>query len=245
MPPESLSPHLWLERQPLKPGEQLFAVFSNTSSAEPFKAWQRYGPAQAPCPIWANTVYAEWESVMPYVAVVYPGSEFMAWAACTESRDWGWLAVSSASPAALIEHLCSLTQVLMPNGSLAFFRFWDGRFLLPILQSAEIDAAELMPLIERCLVNGQPLEIGGGSLKASRDFPWWEVPEALLRVLAAESAATLINNLLKWLSEDRPDLFGAFSEAVLHHKIAVFLQTPGLPDASRTALVDYLFAELN
>ncbi|MNL16465.1 hypothetical protein D3C87_1375090 [compost metagenome] len=245
MPPELLSPRVWLERQPLQTGEQLFAVFSNTSSAEPFKAWQRSGPIQAPRAIWADTVYAEWESVMPYVAIVDPGSEFMAWVSSTESCDWGWLAVSAASPAVLVEHLCSLTQVLLPNGSPTFFRFWDGRFLLPILQSAEVDAAKLMPVIERCLVNGQPLEIGGGSLKASRDFPWWEVPEALLRVLAAESAITLINNLLKWLDEDRPDLFEAFSEAVLRHKIAAFLQTPGLSDAPKSALVEFLFAELS
>jgi hypothetical protein len=50
---------------------------------------------------------------------------------------------------------------------------------------------------------------------------------------------------MKWLSEDRPDLFEAFSEHVLRHKVAIFLQMPDLPQAPKQALVDYLMAELN
>ncbi|MHC8337185.1 DUF4123 domain-containing protein [Pseudomonas sp. HLT2-19-2] len=245
MQPDRLSPHDWLNRQPLKPSEQLFAIFSNTSAAEPFKAWQRSSTAQAPSPIWADTAYAEWEPVMPYVGIVAAGSEFLEWVATTESRDWGWLAVSSASQEVLVEHLRSLTQVLLPNGNAVFFRFWDGRYLLPILRSAEVNATQLMPVIGRCLINGQPLEIGGSALKTSRVFPWWDLSESLLEHLAAESATTRINNLVKWLSEERPDLYEAFSISVLRHKVAIFLETPDLPQAPKTALVDYLMAELN
>jgi len=243
--PDALSPHAWLDHQPLKPSEQLFAVFSNTSDAEPFKAWQRSITAQAPSPIWADTAYAEWESVMPYVGIVTAGSEFLEWVATTESRDWGWLAVASVSQDVLVEHLRSLTQVLLPNGNAVFFRFWDGRYLLPILRSADVNATQLMPVIDRVLINGQPLDIGGSALKTSRVFPWWEVSESLLKHLANESATTRINNLLKWLSEDRPDLYEAFSESVLRHKVAIFLETPDLPQAPKTALADYLMAELN
>jgi hypothetical protein len=243
--PDALSPHAWLDRQPLKPSEQLFAVFSSASAAEPFKAWQRSISAQAPSPIWAGTAYAEWEPVMPYVGIVAAGSEFLQWVANTEFRDWGWLVVSSAPQEVLVEHLCSLTQVLLPNGHAVFFRFWDGRYLLPILRSAEVNATQLMPVIGRCLINGQPLEIGGHALKASRVFPWWEVSESLLKQLAEESATTRINNLVKWLSEERPDFYEAFSESVLRHKVAIFLETPDLPQAPKTALVDYLMAELN
>lgn len=245
MQPDALSPRAWLERHPLTPSEQLFAVFGNASAAEPLKAWQRSIAAQAPSPIWADTAYAEWGAVMPYVGIVAAGSEFLDWVATTESRDWGWLAVSSAPQEVLVDHLRSLTQALLPNGNAVFFRFWDGRYMLPILQSAQVDVAQLMPLIGRCLINGQALEIGGRDLKASRIFPWWEIPDALLEQLAAQSAATRINNLLKWLSEDRPDLYEAFSESVLRHKVAIFLETPDLPQAPKTALVDYLMAELN
>jgi hypothetical protein len=245
VPPEVLSPHAWLERQPLKPSEQLFAIFSSASAAEPFKAWQRSIMAQAPSPIWADTEYAEWEAVMPYVGIVAAGGEFLEWVATTESRDWGWLAVSSVSQEALVEHLRSLTQVLMPNGSAVFFRFWDGRYLLSIFQSADVNTTQLMPVIDRCLINGQPLDIGGSAVKTSRVFPWWEVSESLLKHLATESATTRINNLMKWLSEDRPDLYEAFSERVLRHKVAIFLQAPDLPQAPKSALVDYLIAELD
>ncbi|MEO4012763.1 DUF4123 domain-containing protein [Pseudomonas rossensis] len=245
MQPDALSPHAWLDRQPLKPSEQLFAVFSSASAAEPFKAWQRSISAQAPSPIWADTAYAEWEPVMPYVGIDAAGSEFLQWVAMTESRDWGWLAVSTASREVLVEHLRSLTQVLLPNGNAVFFRFWDGRYLLSILQSAEVNATQLMPVIGRCLINGQPLEIGGNALKTSRLFPWWEVSESLLKHLASESATTRVNNLLKWLSEDRPDLYEAFSMSVLRHKVASFLEAPDLPKVPKQALVDYLMAELN
>jgi len=243
--PDALSPHAWLDHQPLKPSEQLFAVFSNASDAEPFKAWQRSITAQAPSPIWADTAYAEWEPVMPYVGTVAGGSEFLEWAATTESRDWGWLAVASISQDVLVKHLRSLTQVLLPNGNAVFFRFWDGRYLLPILQSTDVNATQLMPVIDRVLINGQSLDIGGSALKTSRVFPWWEVSESLLKHLANESATTRINNLLMWLSEDRPDLYEAFSASVLRHKVAIFLQAPDLPQAPKSALVDYLITELD
>ncbi|UVK99232.1 DUF4123 domain-containing protein [Pseudomonas sp. B21-048] len=245
MLPDALSPHAWLERQPLKPAEQLFAIFSSASAAEPFKAWQRSISAQAPSPIWADTAYAEWEAVMPYVGIVAADSEFLEWIAATESRDWGWLAVSSAPQEALVEHLRSLTHVLLPNGNVVFFRFWDGRYLLSILQSVDVNATQLMPVIDRCLINGEQLDIGGSALKTARDFPWWEVSESLLKHLATESATTRINNLMKWLSEDRPDLYEAFSERVLRHKVAIFLQAPDLPQAPKSALVDYLISELD
>jgi hypothetical protein len=182
---------------------------------------------------------------MPYVGIVTADSEFLDWVAATESRDWGWLAVSCTTQEALVEHLRSLTHVLMPNGNAVFFRYWDGRYVLPILQSAEVNAAQLMPVIGRCLINGQPLDIGGSALKTARDFPWWEVSESLLNHLATESATTHINNLLKWLSEDRPDLYEAFSESVLRHKVASFLEMPDLPQAPKSALVDYLMTELD
>lgn len=225
--------------------EKLYAIFSNASSAEPFKAWQRSITAQAPSPIWADTAYAEWEAVMPFVGIVAADGEFLEWVASTESRNWGWLAVSSASQDALVEHFRSLTQVLLPNGNKVFFRFWDGRYLLPILQSSEVDCAQLLPLISRCLINGQPLEIGGRALKSSQVFPWWQIPMALLEQLATQSEISRINNLLKWLSEERLDLFEAFPDSVLRHKVASFLEAPDLPAAPKQALVDFLMAELS
>jgi hypothetical protein len=234
----------WLQTHPLNNTEQLFAIFSNAGAAEPFKAWQASANAHAPSPIWTGTIYSEWDAVMPYVGIVDADSGFLDWVPTTESRDWGWLAVSSASLEAVVAHLRSLTQVKLPDGKAVFFRFWDGRYLLPILQSAEVSVSELLPVIERCLINGQSVDIGGSALQTSKVFPWWEVSESLLQHLGAEDASTLINNLVRWLSEEHPGLFEAFSEGVLRRKVEMFLATPDLPAGPKAELLEHLMAEL-
>lgn len=244
MPPDFLSPDTWLERHPLQPSEQLFAIFSNASAADPFEAWRRLSPSSMVSPIWADTAYAEWDAVMPFVGIVAVDSEFLQWVATTASRDWGWLVISSASQEVLVEHLRSLTQVLLPNGSEVFFRFWDGRYVLPMLQCAEVDCAQLLPVIGRCLINGQPVGIGGSAQKTSKVFPWWEVPDALLQQLGAEDASARINNLLQWLSEEQPSVFEAFSENVLRSKVANFLQGPDLSPVPKAELLAYLMEEM-
>lgn len=227
--PECLTPAEWLAREPLKPAEQLFAIFSNASDARP--------PLVAPSPIWAETIYAEWDAVMPFVGIVAADSEFLDWVASTESRDWGWLAVSSASLEVLVEHFCSLTQVLMPDGKAVFFRFWDGRFLLPILQSDEVQSAQLMPVISRGLINGQAVDIGGRAQVSGRVFPWWKVPES---VLASAGNSVRIGNVLQWLSEEHPALYEAFPQAVLRCKVQQFFQVSASEESSQSALLAYL-----
>ncbi|BCX65811.1 DUF4123 domain-containing protein [Pseudomonas izuensis] len=245
MQSDFLSPHVWLERQPPKPWEQLFAIFSSASAAEPFEAWRRLTSARMASPIWSETAYAGWVAVMPYVATVAMDSEFLQWVATTASRDWGWLAVSSASQQALVEHLRSLTQVTLPNGSRAFFRFWDGRYVLPMLQCGEVDCAQLLPVIGRCWINGQAVEIGGGGQGATKVFPWWEVPETLLQRFGDGDDSTRISNLVQWLGEEQPDVFEAFSESVLRCKVANFLAGPDLPSIPKTELLAYLMEELD
>ncbi|KII38665.1 DUF4123 domain-containing protein [Pseudomonas fluorescens] len=235
MQPDFLLPADWLAREPLKASEQLFAVFSNTSEAKPLEGW----PGMA-SPIWAETIYAEWDAVMPYVGIVATDSEFLHWVATTESLDWGWLAVSSASLEEVVAHFRSLTQVLMPDGKMVFFRFWDGRFLLPILQANEVDAAQLFPLIGRCLINGQALEIGGRAQVSVRSFPWWQVPES---VLAQQGNDVPTANALQWLSEEYPALFEAFPEAVLRCKVRRFFQVSMSEESSQSALLAFLLAE--
>ncbi|WP_339432257.1 MULTISPECIES: DUF4123 domain-containing protein [unclassified Pseudomonas] len=236
-----LIPHHWLQRQPLMADEQLFAVLSSASDGEPFKIWSDSTTAQAPSPIWADTIYAEWDAVMPFVGIVAVDSEFLDWVATTESLDWGWLAVSSASLEVVVEHFRSLTQVLMPSGKTVFFRFWDGRFLLPILKSDAVDAAQLLPMISRGLINGQALEIGGRAQVSGRVFPWWTVPDS---VLASAGDEVRVGNAVQWLSEEHPALFEAFPEAVLRCKVRRFFQVSMSEESSQSALLAYLLAEL-
>jgi hypothetical protein len=233
-------PHQWLQSQPLMADEQLFAVLSSASDGEPFKVWSGSTTAQAPSPIWADTIYAEWDAVMPFVGIVAVDSEFLDWVATTESLDWGWLAVSTASLEVVVEHFRSLTQVLMPDGNAVFFRFWDGRFLLPILQSDAVDAAQLLPMISRGLINGQALEIGGRAQVSGRVFPWWTVPDS---VLASAGDEVWVGNAVQWLSEEHPALFEAFPEVVLRCKVGQFFQSSTSEESSQSALLAYLLAE--
>jgi len=227
--PECLTPSAWLAREPLKPAEQLFAIFSNASDARP--------PLVGLHPIWADTIYAEWDAVMPFVGVVAADSAFLDWVASTESRDWGWLAVSTASLEVVVEHFRSLTQVLMPDGAAVFFRFWDGRFVLPILKSDEVQSAQLMPVISRGLINGQAVEIGGRAQVSGRVFPWWKVTGS---VLAATADDIRIGNAVQWLSEEHPALFEAFPEPVLRCKVRRFFQVSASEETSQSALLDHL-----
>ena len=233
-----MQPDQWLKGDPLKPSEQLFAIFSSASAVGPLKAWP--SNAQMPKPVWTETIYAEWDAVMPYVGIVATDSEFLHWVTTTESQDWGWLAVSSASLEEVVAHFRSLTQVLMPGGKTVFFRFWDGRFLLPILQANEVDAAQLFPLIGRCLINGQALEIGGRAQVSGRVFPWWQVPES---VLAQQGYDVRTANALQWLSEEHPAVFEAFPEAILRCKVRRFFQVSMSEESSQSALLAFLLAE--
>ncbi|QBZ87602.1 DUF4123 domain-containing protein [Pseudomonas viciae] len=238
------SPRAWLERHPLQASEQLFAILSSASTAAPLTAWKR-SMTSAPSPIWADTPYADWESLMPFVGLVAVDSEFLDWVAATDAHDWGWLAVSSAGQETLAEHLRGLTQVLLPGGKPVFFRFWDGRFLRPILQSAAVDVGQLLPVISRCLVNGHSLEVMGSPRRPPRAFPWWEVPDVLLKTGGGNSTDCLLNNLLQWLSEEHPYLFERVDERILRRKIAHFLETPGLAQAPKAQLQAYLVQELD
>lgn len=232
MQSDVLDPRVWLAQQPLKPTEQLFAIFSNASDANPALG--------SPSPIWAETIYAEWDAVMPFVGIVSVDSEFLGWVTATDSPDWGWLAVSTASLEEVVAHFRSLTQVLMPDGKTVFFRFWDGRFMLPIMQSDEVDAAQIFPVIARCLINGQALKIGGRAQVSARTFPWWQVPESLL---AQQGDEVRTANAMQWLSEEAPGVFEAFPEAVLRCKVRRFFQDSMSEESSHSALLAFLLAE--
>lgn len=237
------SPQEWLERHPLQASEQLFAIFGNASAAMTLAAWRR-STTVTPKPIWADTPYADWEAVMPYVGVVPVDGEFLHWVATTDSVDWGWLVVSSASQQTLAGHLRGLTQVLLPDGKPVFFRFWDGRFLWPILQSDEVDAGQLLPVASRCLINGQALEMVGNAQRPVQEFPWWEVPAALLEGLAKEAQDCLPTNLLRWLDEEHPYLFERVDERILRRKIERFLETHEPVHGPKAPLLGYLMQEL-
>lgn len=225
--------------EPLLAGEQIFVVLGAASDAKPLDAWRAYAAGAPLQPVWVGTAYGAWDEVMPYVGIVEPGSAFLDWAASTQATDWGWLAVSSCPMETVVGHLQGLTKVYLPDGRDVFLRFWDGTQFLPIIQQA---GGEVLPVFQRYLINGQSLSVTTGSITAAKTSPWWRVPAPLLQQLAEQSPQTLINNLLQWLEEQRPDLYSAFTSTTLQHKVAYFARSPA---ASVEALADYLASELS
>lgn len=243
MPSERITPKDWLAQQPLQSGERLYLVVSAASDADALKTLYLTEPTAQLIPIWGGTPYSTWQPVMPYLAELKANSAFLPWIAETDALDWGWLAVSRSEPNEVFEHLRSLTQVKMPDGTEVFFRFWDGRHIYPILRGLGEKAGEVLPVFERYLINGQALEVGTRVVPKVRDWPWWEVPKGLLEGLCKDNPATLVSNLMQWLEEDRPDLYTAWPENNLKLKITRFVRRPDAPQNLKEALIIHLILE--
>ncbi|WP_122610726.1 DUF4123 domain-containing protein [Pseudomonas viridiflava] len=243
MPSEPISPKDWLAQQPLQSGERLYLIVSAASDADALKTLYLTEPTAQLIPIWGGTPYSTWQPVMPYVTELKANSAFLPWIAETDALDWGWLAVSRSEPNEVFEHLRSLTQVKMPDGTEVFFRFWDGRHIHPILRGLGEKAGEVLPVFERYLINGQALEVGTRVVPKVKDWPWWEVPKGLLEGLSKDNPATLVSNLMQWLEEDRPDLYTAWPENNLKLKITRFVRRPDAPQNLKEALINHLILE--
>ena len=243
MPSEPITPKDWLAQQPLQSGERLYLVVSAASDADALKTLYLTEPTAQLIPIWGGTPYSTWQPVMPYVTELKANSAFLPWIAETDALDWGWLAVSRSEPNEVFEHLRSLTQVKMPDGTEVFFRFWDGRHIYPTLRGLGEKAGEVLPVFERYLINGQALEVGTRVVPKVKDWPWWEVPKGLLEGLSKDNPATLVSNLMQWLEEDRPDLYTAWPENNLKLKITRFVRRPDAPQNLKEALINHLILE--
>lgn len=223
MTSDAITPQQWLADSQLQPGEQLFAVISSTSAANPLAAYRQHG-IQLPVALWAGTPYADWLPVMPYLLTLQSDSKFFQWVAETDADDWGWLAISNAAPASIAEHLRSLTQVLMPDGAAVFFRYWDGRHTLPLLQQLGAEAREVLPIFDRYWINDHTVRPGQGAIKPALPYPWWEVPQGLLASLTENAPGTLIDNLLHQLHVSHPELYASLPEPSLRQKVGHFVQ---------------------
>ncbi len=219
-----LTPQAWLAERPLQAGERLYLIVSAASDAEPLKAFYQQHMAPELTPLWTGTPYADWQPVMPYIAELPTRTGFLQWIADTDALDWGWLAVSTSTPDVVFEHLRSLTQVRMPDGTEVFFRFWDGRHIFPILEELGDKIGEILPVFDRYLINGLTLEVGPRKVPPAQAWPWWEVPHKLLNSLAEKDQTTVVDNLMQWLAEDCPELFFAFPESNLRHKVERFVR---------------------
>lgn len=224
VPSKRLTPRDWLSSQPRRDKSHLYVVMSNASEANPLHAYYQQPFAITPLPIWDGTPYADWQAVMPFLGELPPDSPFLDWVEQAAEEDWGWLASSPYSAETVLEHLKGLTQVCMPDASEVFFRFWDGRHLLPILSRLGAKAGELLPVFDRYLINGQGLEIALPELIPAKPYPWWQVPASLLGKLNEQDPTPLVDNLMQWLREDHAELYFAFPEPNLRLKTEHFVR---------------------
>lgn len=237
MPSDSLSPRQWLDHYPLAPDEHLYIVLGSASEAQPLVRYYQTATPIAPIPIWADTPYSGWKEVMPYVDQLAADSPMLEWIDSCEEQDWGWLAVSRCAPQVVAEHLRGLTQVIMPGGTQVFFRFWDGRHLLPILNHLGSASAQVLPVFERYWINGTALNNGGGIMRDALPYPWWEVPQALLDQLNSEDPSTLVDNLMQWLREEHSPLYFALPESNLRLKVEHFVKRAATPQETLSTRV--------
>ena len=241
MPSKALTPYSWLTENPLRSDEQLYAVISCASDADPLTAYRQSGNNRPAMALWADTPYADWLPVMPYLLALPCDSAFLAWVAETDAQDWGWLAISSATPEHIAEHLRSLTQVRLPNSEAVFLRFWDGRHFLPLLEQLGHQVRDVLPVFDRYWVNGQSVVTGQGPIRPALPFPWWEVPQNLLNSLADKDASTVIDNLMQWLKETHTHLYFSTPELSLRQKVEHCVR---LEPSSSTHISEHLLAHL-
>lgn len=244
MPSESLTAKQWLKQHPLAPGEQLYVVLGSASDARPLVRYYQLATPTAPIPIWGTTPYAGWQEVTPYVDQLAVDSPMLDWIEHCEEQDWGWLAVSRCTPQEVAEHLRGLTQVLMPDGTPVFFRFWDGRHLLPILRYLSEASAQVLPVFHRYWINGQRFESDVGTVQPAPSYPWWAVPQGLLDTLSDADPSTLVDNWLQRLADDYPQLYQDLPEHNLRLKLTQFARHTPPPQNTFVALLDYLNMEL-
>ena len=226
MTSDAIPPQQWLAKTPLRPDEHLYAVISSTSTAQPLTAWRQH-ESQPAEPLWANTPYADWLPVMPWLLSLTGKEDFLHWAARTDAQDWGWLAISSAPPELIAEHLRGLTQVFTAPDDAVFFRFWDGRYFLTVLQQLGETTSDILPVFDRFWVNGQPVVVGQGANRPAQAFPWWQVPEDVQCALAEQDPSSVIHNLMLTLKQTEPLLYNATAENLLRQKVESYLATTG------------------
>ncbi|CAM3543282.1 hypothetical protein VA7868_02052 [Vibrio aerogenes CECT 7868] len=199
-----------------------FVVLSGTSSARPLETFYQHGGEEARG-IWLGTDYEGWEEVMPYIAQVQPDHPFIDWidGETSEAPDWGILVGSQAPFAQVLAHMRSLTQIWLPAGDHAFFRFYDPRFSLKVASLCDDEQRPVLMGPASCWMshadrvdNPEPV-----LNQKEKPFPWWEVPAPVMDALTGEDKSTLVINALKWVKETCADLYFYFPEPILFAKV--------------------------
>ncbi|MDO6528202.1 DUF4123 domain-containing protein [Motilimonas sp. 1_MG-2023] len=199
--------------------QNFYLLLNSTSKSKTLQEYysQISGEAQ---PIWANTQYATWLQVMPYLVETTPDSVFLQWAS-EQPNDWGMLIASPYSLDAVLSHLRSLTQIWLPTGQHVFFRFFDPDASSLLLNNLEkIDLVALMGPCSHWISNKQTfVNPASPEQQKEKPFPWWELNENTAIKIQRESTITLQKNALTWLKKNHADLFFCYPFNILKAKV--------------------------
>ncbi|KPW95081.1 hypothetical protein ALO75_200163 [Pseudomonas syringae pv. coryli] len=78
---------------------------------------------------------------------------------------------------------------------------------------------------------------GQGVVSDPMPFPWWSVPDALIKKLAGDDPNTVIDNMMQWLQENEAELYFSFPESNLRQKVARFVKRTSLTEENYTGLL--------
>lgn len=197
-----------------------YAIFNGTCDDKALADFYRFGGNDAK-PLWSGTPYAEWHEVMPYIADVSHLPDFITWTEQEANEDWGILVASTLHLPDIFQHFRSLTLVWMPSGNHAFFRFYDPRFSIDLANFCDeqqrkqvMGPCQQWVSKQRTVTNSTP-----ASSVVEKPFPWWEVPEAVVKKLSEEDKSVLIANSIKWLRENHADIYFSFPERTIEAKV--------------------------
>lgn len=197
-----------------------YAIFNGTSNHKALADFYRFGGNDAK-PLWHGTPYAEWHDVMPYIADVSPFPDFIHWTENDAPEDWGMLVSSTRPLFDVFMHFRSLTQVWMPSGNYAFFRFYDPRFSIDLANFC--DDEQRIKVMGPCQQWVSKQRVATSPAPATsvveKPFPWWDVPDAVVKKLSDDDKSVLITNSIKWLRETHADIYFSFPQKTLEAKV--------------------------
>lgn len=121
----------------------------------------------------------------------------------------------------------------MPNGSHAFFRFYDPNFSIEVATMSDDEQRSLIMgpchqwlSKQREATNTKPTQVG-----SDKSFPWWEVPDTVVRKLSEKDKSVLIANSVKCLGRIMPIFTSHCQSQQPKPKLHAWLQSTKLNSA--------------
>lgn len=193
--------------------------------------------------IWQGTAYAEWDDLKPYIAQIPHDHKFLNWIESAPS-DWGMLVSSDAALEEVLAHFRSLTQVWMPSGNHAFFKYYDPDFSIKIARLCADEQRGILMGPCKTWESAETVENTQPRLGVDeKPFPWWSVPAEVLSKLEEEDKSALIANSIKWVKETHADLYYAFPENIFNSKVVHWVNR--YQENDQISLAQYLYNALN